>query len=779
MIVKLISVSVLSAIFSVSAFQTSLQFRESSFSLRDQSFVSSTLGWAVGEPHFDQEQKIYRGTVIKTSDGAQSWEKLNVPVSRALNAVHFVDEMYGWVVSARGDILHTSDGGETWNEQALEISDELRGVYFLNRNLGFAVGAQRHSGVAPPENERVGVVYKTSDGGETWGEIDLPSNSAAMNRVFFLNQQEGWLAGVMNNTGAIFKTNDGGESWIVQHTSEEGNYFTSVFFTDSRNGWASSYNSSGAQSGPTAIKTSDGGDMWEEMDLNRNLRDIHFTDSLRGYAVGFRLGSAPPVFRTTDGGNSWQNLTINHHRGEGLFAVDVFHERMVSVGQRDFTCISNDPWALVDDNNSGTILTQIQLNPQYRFRGVHFEDRLRGWVVGIKLYIDRGTQVIMHTENGGESWYVIHETDTTCLGPVYGWQRLNDITFVDENNGWAVGYTGGEVCNSQNNSVLYTSDGGQTWEPVFNRAGMRILSVSATANGDVWVLPESRDNENSLIFHSSDFGSTWTSITMPHTDAINNGQIVFTESLRGWVVGGENGFVLYTDDAGENWHRRQEVLDNGFNTSIEGNVYAVSFPSQNIGWIGGSNLYQTTDGGESWNLRDIGFDGGDIASVYFTSENTGWVAGGNGVIMYTNDGGISWERESGTRPNHLQIEGMHFADDSTGWAVGGAGTIVRIDNSETSSIRMARNMGAENTFFSLRQRDYGVMAKINLDLNSHIKVEMVDLRGRVIKVAYNDRLNAGTHNLNIKTANLARGMYLLRLTKNRMESETVRFLISR
>ncbi len=54
-----------------------------------------------------------------------------------------------------GTILRTTDGGETWTFQASRTGNHLFGVSFVDANTGTAVGD-------------LGIVLRTMDGGETW-----------------------------------------------------------------------------------------------------------------------------------------------------------------------------------------------------------------------------------------------------------------------------------------------------------------------------------------------------------------------------------------------------------------------------------------------------------------------------------------------------------------------------------------------------------------------------------------------------------------------------------
>jgi photosystem II stability/assembly factor-like uncharacterized protein len=82
------------------------QLAETSYYLRDTDFISSTLGSAVGYPHWDQATTAHTGPIILTD-------------------IDFIDTQRGWAVGSRSYlpklsgqvILHTADGGMTWETQ--------------------------------------------------------------------------------------------------------------------------------------------------------------------------------------------------------------------------------------------------------------------------------------------------------------------------------------------------------------------------------------------------------------------------------------------------------------------------------------------------------------------------------------------------------------------------------------------------------------------------------------------------------------------------------------
>ena len=87
---------------------------------------------------------------------------------------------------------------------------------------------------------------------------------------------------------------------------------------------------------------------------------------------------------------------------------------------------------------------------------------------------------------------------------------------------------------------------------------------------------------------------------------------------------------------------------------------AIQFTSDKNGWIGTSDatLYETNDGGRSWQRRDVvTLPNSYISSIYFVDALKGWVIaaknppnamdsdGYQSEVMHTTDGGKSWRRQ--------------------------------------------------------------------------------------------------------------------------------------
>lgn len=74
-------------------------------SLLDIAFATPSVGWAVGQA----------GTVLRTTDGGTTWNKVPIPTRADLIRVSARGEFTARVVTRDGQTLATTDGGKSWN----------------------------------------------------------------------------------------------------------------------------------------------------------------------------------------------------------------------------------------------------------------------------------------------------------------------------------------------------------------------------------------------------------------------------------------------------------------------------------------------------------------------------------------------------------------------------------------------------------------------------------------------------------------------------------------
>jgi photosystem II stability/assembly factor-like uncharacterized protein len=156
-------------------------------------FVDANNGWLVGNNGIIAKYEFDNGTRLKTSG-----------TTKDLFSVFFIDKNIGWVVGYWGTILKTTDGGQTWFNQNSGIIEPLRSVYFIDINNGWIVGDY-------------GNIFNTTDGGNNWILQEKVTNNS-LNSVWFFDNKIGWIGG---EAGTILHTTNGGitsvkESFICE-----------------------------------------------------------------------------------------------------------------------------------------------------------------------------------------------------------------------------------------------------------------------------------------------------------------------------------------------------------------------------------------------------------------------------------------------------------------------------------------------------------------------------------------------------------------------------------
>ncbi len=311
-------------------------------------------------------------------------------------------------------------------------------------------------------------------------------------------------------------TNSSGFQWFPTNAPSQRRY-DDIWFINASTGWA--VNSDGK-----ILKTTDGGVNWKQQfqtpitpGTNRGvwLRCVGFTTPLNGW-----VGTVSPeqrLYHTTDGGETWTGVeNLPENAPVKICGLSVVNESVI------YASGTNDPvdiparmmktvdggatWTAWDMSEYATILIDT-----------YFTSPERGWVVGGKAdkSISNPTRddvipVVLYTEDGGKTWENRVE-DIRSSFPLgeWGWK----IQFLNDEIGFV------SLENFKQGAIVKTTDGGKTWKR----------------------LP----------------------VNDPQGNANLEG-IGFIDESRGWVGGwgDENfrgGYSSQTKDGGENWEDANEI----------------------------------------------------------------------------------------------------------------------------------------------------------------------------------------------------------------------------
>ena len=232
------------------------RYSATSYPLYSISFPTLTEGFITGG----------LGTILKTTDGGETWVlKPNGGLTSQFKCVDFPSPDTGFISTSDGLVLRSKDGGESWNVIYAGSYGEFSSMRFPSSSRGFAIAGKKLLG--------------SFDGGFTWNEI--LSAWYSLNALCFADEMTGYLS-VTEGSGyiSVYKTMDGGNNWQMVYY-DFANEIDKLFFTDASHGF-------GTGQGNSVVKTSDGGITWSTVNypFQNQPGPLWFTSLNSGYILG-------------------------------------------------------------------------------------------------------------------------------------------------------------------------------------------------------------------------------------------------------------------------------------------------------------------------------------------------------------------------------------------------------------------------------------------------------------------------------------------------------------
>ncbi|MEZ5146098.1 MAG: YCF48-related protein [Bacteroidales bacterium] len=272
--------------------------------------------------------------------------------------------------------------------------------------------------------------------------------------------------------------------------------------------------------------------------------------------------------------------------------------------------VLSDGGTILETTNAGNLwLPMVPVSNMYA-AAIFFSDSLHGCLVG---WINEDTQssLILVTTDGGNYWLFVEHTYVN---------RFNDVFFIDNNVGWAVGSKG----ELNTNCIYYTADGGNTWS---DQTGILIVNAELFGVGFRNELLGSTCGADGAFFITNNGGMSWAmGISMP---ILNLNDIYNFGILNGCIVGDE-GTALFTVN---NWY---QYIDQNSNT--EENLNAVSgAPETSFLWACGDNgtIIYNSNYLLPW-APQVSNTPENLNDIQMLSPIEGWAVGDNGTILHFN-----------------------------------------------------------------------------------------------------------------------------------------------
>ena len=250
------------------------------------------------------------------------------------------------------------------------------------------------------------------------------------------------------------------------------------------------------------------------------------------------------------------------------------------------------------------------------------------------------------TSDSGQSW--------DEMGPALpSGVTVQDIEFISIDTGWML-WTTANQDGTANLTLAHTIDRGVTWstrnltlfvpgeiQAHFERAEMGWIDAEVG-----WIAVKQASSSNfslGTLFWTSDGGDIWKRSTLPVADFVS-----FIDPQIGWAVGGPGGDQLYnTLDGGVTWQDTRPELPSDSSATIYKPFYADGqgmLVTTNPGVESSLNVYSLDNTSDAWlpvDKMDLGVDAGIIGlSILGVHDFVATIPGGRQIVQMKS---ASWD----------------------------------------------------------------------------------------------------------------------------------------
>jgi len=546
--------------------------------------------------------------------------------SAAVTGVRDKPSLY-YFGSTGGGVWRTKDGGQTWGN----ISD------------GFFGGSIGSIEVAPSDDNVIYVgggeetvrgnvsygygMWRSTDAGETWEHIGL-DNSRHIPRIRVHPQNPdivyaAVLGDLFNDTEerGVYKSINGGKTW--KHT----------LFVNERSG---------------AV----------DLIIDPNNPRILYASTWRVHRNPYQLssgGEGSALWKSKDGGETWQNISTSKGLPKGTWGISG-----ITVSPNN----SNRLWAIIENEEGGVFRSDDGGKTWNKTNGER-DLRQRAWYYS-RIYADPQSEDIVYVVN--VSYHKSKDGGKTFTASNAPHGDHHDL-WIDPSDAkrMIIGDDGGS-------QVSY--DGGENWSTYHNQPTAQFYRVTTDNHFPYRIYGAQQDNSTVRISHRTDGGSIgeddWES-----TAGCECGHIAVDPLNNEIVYGGCYGGMIERYDHRTKFSRSIDIwpdfpLGHGAQDSryrFQWNFPIFFSPHDPKKLYAASNhLHVTTNEGQSWttispdltrnDTSKLSPSGGPITkdnttvefycTIFATAEsprvkNLLWVGSDDGLIHISRNGGTSWE----------------------------------------------------------------------------------------------------------------------------------------
>ncbi len=462
--------------------------------------------------------------------------------------------------------------------------DLVKGIVPSGSNLLYAVGND---------------IFIYTDSGNFQNGVNtttLPIQEQEAGRYFgmqFVSESKAY----MFNKNNIYMSQNTGLMWtdqlsldIINPSYTSSKYFLAMHFPTENTGYAV---------GPfkKIYKTQDGGATWGQISASPSTTPyiqysgVYFLNDSVGFVSGHEVddilmnfGFQEFVMKTTNGGETWERYEIGALNDFQQLSLDFKTEQTGFV----FCSVTQGIEQIFVTNDSARTWTNITPENMGEISCICWIDSGTGILYGVR----NNMQVLLKTANQGQTWYEVPFPITHNLSK----NTINDIAFVNSTNGYTVGKGG---------LIMFTNDAGESWQ-VLNEETIKLWQIDFVSENNAF------GNTGSELHKTTDGGQTWDYSDDASTHLYNYiFDIAFNNENKGYVLGYGSSYLKTNDGLQTFEMGTLPVSFFYFYKYIElagDTIYIAGTTSQT------NELLISTDGGNTWNVNSIGFDGDYVIS---------------------------------------------------------------------------------------------------------------------------------------------------------------------
>jgi len=439
------------------------------------------------------------------------------------------------------------------------------------------------------------------------------------------------------------------------------------------NNWFGSYRSNNGD----AVVYGDGSTVYN---ITQDRYYAYLQGYLQGYTKKIRVLSASQDYLGVASNNSrrfalfvkkWTSESRLYSTSEssGTVELTVFNEPFddFALSQDNATLVGNDKITIVNPNTGDILSTTQSPNPSNPDQ--HFNTNFRD------ITITQSGRAILGGTNS-TAYYtddysyfnpaqvgVVIEVELKEIERAYAFSALPKRRIVQSDPIFAVGNQFAPITAGV---VIRSTDDGATWDSIYAVPNVTLtaISVGSNTNAIIGGYSYSGGYSGGVLYYTKDGGDTWT-------EGGESSNLIYSithVSADSAYAVGQKGLILLTTDGGEHWTQISDANPgfSGIYFSSSSVGYAVTLTDLYI-----LSVYKTTDAGESWDISyvDSSFAPSNafLNAVFFIDDMTGFIAGSK--LIKTTDGGATWNEVNTGITSNAIFQDVYFVDDNLGFAV--------------------------------------------------------------------------------------------------------------